>query len=302
MVTDCENSPDLFPQERVYVACDLCGADDPEFLFEKEEFRHVRCRRCGMVYVTPRLREIIEQQEVFYDMLARYSGGIEELVAREYSGNRKRNLRREAAKYLIYRTSGHILDIGCGFGGFLLAASERGWQYPEGIEIAPQAAEYAGKRFTIRIQPLEEVHYEADYFDVVRANNVIEHLSSPKAMVRAVHRILRPGGLFAFSAPNFDSFSVKLLGRKWPYIRGDHHVYLFGPKTLTRLLEENGFRVVRVSTKGVHLRPKDHTCGRSKIRLSRYSYALSGGAERVLDLIVRRTLKGNRLKLWAEKA
>ena len=78
---------------------------------------------------------------------------------------------------------------------------------------------------------------DADYFDVVRANNVIEHLSSPRAMVRAVHRIIRPGGLFAFSAPNFDSLSVRLLGRNWPYIRGDHHIHLFGPKTLTRLLE-----------------------------------------------------------------
>jgi 2-polyprenyl-3-methyl-5-hydroxy-6-metoxy-1,4-benzoquinol methylase len=166
-------------------------------------------------------------------MISRYSGGIEELVAREYSGNRKRNLRREAAKYLIYRTSGHILDIGCGFGGFLMAAAEQGWQYPEGIEIAPQAAEYAAKDFAVRTQPLEKVHYEADSFDVVRANNVIEHLSSPKAMVRAVHRILRPGGLLAFSTPNFDSLSVKLWGRNWAYICGDHHVHLFGPRTLS---------------------------------------------------------------------
>jgi SAM-dependent methyltransferase len=35
------------------------------------------------------------------------------------------------------------------------------------------------------------VHYEANRFDLVRLNNVIEHLPSPKALVRAVHRILR---------------------------------------------------------------------------------------------------------------
>lgn len=301
MAAGFNDSPDLSVQERIYVACDLCGADEPELLFEKENFRHVHCRRCGMVYVTPRLRGIIERQKVFYDVLARYSDGIEELVAKEYSGNRKRSLRREAAKYLSYRTTGHILDIGCGLGGFLRAASEQGWEYPEGIEIAPQTAEYVGRYFAVQTQPLEELHYEADHFDVVRANNVIEHLPSPKAMVRAVHRILRPGGLFAFSTPNFDSVSVKLWGRDWPYIGGDNHVYLFGPKTLTRLLEGNGFRVIRVRTKGIHLRLKDHTSGASHTPLSRFSHGVSGVAERVLDLIIRRTLKGHRLKIWAEK-
>jgi hypothetical protein len=53
-------------------------------------------------------------------------------------------------------------------------------------------------------------------------------------------------------------------------------------------------------TKGVHLRLKDHIGG-SKSSLARISDALSGVGERMLDLIIRRTLKGNRLKVWAEK-
>lgn len=301
MAVDLNGSRDLSVQERVYVACDLCGADEPELLFEKESFRHVRCRRCGMVYVTPRLRGVIERQKVFYDGVARYSGGIDALVAREYSGNRKRKLRKEAANYLSYRTTGHILDIGCGLGGFLRAASEQGWEYPEGIEIAPQIVEYVGRYFAVQTQPIEELHYKANHFDVVRANNVIEHLPSPKVMVRAVHRILRPGGLLAFSTPNFDSVSVKLWGRDWPYIGGDDHVYLFGPKTLTRLVEDNGFRLIRVRTKGIHLRLKDYTHGSSHSLLSRFSHGVSGVAERLLDLVIRRTLKGHRLKIWAEK-
>jgi 2-polyprenyl-3-methyl-5-hydroxy-6-metoxy-1,4-benzoquinol methylase len=154
-----------------------------------------------------------------------------------------------------------------------------------------------GRYFAVQTRPLEELHYKTDYFDIVRAHNVIEHLPSPKAMVREVHRILRPGGLFAVSTPNFDSISLKLLGKDWPYICGDNHVYLFDPKALTRLLGEEGFRIIRMKSKGVHLNRKDHTNGASHTLFSR----MFGVAEKTLDLIIRRTLKGHRLNVWAEK-
>jgi len=301
MTAGIKNSPDSPSRQRVHVVCDLCGTDDPELLFEKETFRHVRCRRCGLVYVTPRLRAVIDRQKIFYEGVACHSGGFGELLKREYSGRRKRKLRGEAADYLPYHTTGHILDIGCGLGGFLQAASEQGWEHPEGIEIAPEAAEYVGRSFTVQTQPIEEVHYEANHFDVVRLNNVIEHLPSPKAVVRAVHRILRPGGLFAFSTPNFDSLSVAIWGRDWPYFGGEDHIYLFGPKTLTHLLEDNGFCAIRVRTKGVHLALKDYTGNTSCTSLFRPVDAVSTVAEKALDLIIRLTLKGHRLKIWAEK-
>lgn len=59
--------------EKVHVACDLCGADTKELLFEKNTFRHVRCDQCGLVYVTPRLKDFVGQQESFYNRLANYS-------------------------------------------------------------------------------------------------------------------------------------------------------------------------------------------------------------------------------------
>ena len=288
-------------RRRVHVACDLCGTDEPDFLFEKGTFRYVRCRRCGLVYVTPRLRAIIERQKELYEGLATFSGGFGELVAKKYNGRRKRKLRAEAAKYLPYHTTGHILDIGCGLGGFLQATSEQGWQHPEGIEIAPQAARYAGRLFIVQTHPIEEVYYEGNRFDVVRLNNVIEHLASPKAVIRAVHRILRRGGLVVFSTPNFDSHSVAIWGSDWPYFGGQDHIYLFSPETLTRLLEDNGFRAIRVRTKGVRLALNGCAGETPHIPLSWIPEAVSTVAERALDLIIRFTLRGHRLKIWAEK-
>jgi 2-polyprenyl-3-methyl-5-hydroxy-6-metoxy-1,4-benzoquinol methylase len=120
--------------------------------------------------------------------------------------------------YLPYSTNGRILDIGCGLGGFLKAASEQGWKYPEGIEIAPQAAEYTARFFTVKTNPLEEIQYNEYAFDVIRLNNVIEHVPSPKTLMQSVYNSLRPGGLFVISTPNFDSLSVTFCGKRWQYI------------------------------------------------------------------------------------
>lgn len=287
--------------ERIHVPCDLCGEDDPEFLFVKNTFRHVRCSRCGMVYVTPRLRETAGQQKTFYDNWKPLClGSFEEIASQEYSGRRKKRLLAEADTYQVYNKTGYILDIGCGFGGFLKAASEKCWTHPAGIEIAPQAAAYVQQFFPVKTTILEEDPYENNLFDVVRLNNVIEHVSSPRKLVEAVHHILRPGGLFVISTPHFDSYSVTLCGSAWQYIGGDDHIYLFSPKTLTRLLEETGFQIIRLKTKGLHMTPKNHGY-RPSAPMQRLLGKGIREIERCLDIFVRQTSKGHRLKIWAEK-
>ena len=287
-------------EERIHVPCDLCGIDTNDLLFEKNTFKYVRCRRCGLVYVTPRLKTSIEEQEIFYNRLADYAGDFEEMASRDYRGSRKKRLLAEAAAHNKYNKTGHILDIGCGFGGFLKAAFEQGWKYPEGIEIVPQVASYVRSFFPVKTTPLEEDRYKENLFDVVRLNNVIEHLPSPKKLVESVHDILRPGGLFYISTPNFDSFSLAICGSNWQYIGGDVHIYLFTPRTLIRLLEGTGFQVIRLKTKGIHLTSKNH----SEKHSTPFDLLISRGIgviEKGLDVFVRHAYRGHRLKIWAEK-
>jgi 2-polyprenyl-3-methyl-5-hydroxy-6-metoxy-1,4-benzoquinol methylase len=290
----------IFAKDRIDVSCDLCGADKPELLFVKNTFRHVRCSHCGMVYVTPRLGDASRQQEIFYENYVCSSGDYAEIASKDYRGSRKKRLIAEAESYRLYYKTGYILDIGCGFGGFLKAASEKGWLHPEGIEIAPQAAVYAQRFFPVKTTELEKDTYEKNLFDVVRLNNVIEHLSSPRKLVEVVHHILRPGGLFAIATTNFDSFSVTICGSAWQYIGGADHIYLFTPKTLALLLEENDFKVVRLKTKGIHLTPKTHGHRPSATMQRLYGKGIKV-IESVLDRFVRHTSKGHRLKIWAVK-
>ena len=281
-------------RDLAYVHCDLCGSDTSTVLFEKDGFKHVKCCHCDLVHVNPRLRNPLKQQQTFYNNLAAAFGHLDEQAQHDYTGSRRKRFLKEAAMYLPYNLNGRILDIGCGLGGFLKAAAEQGWKYPEGIEIAPQAAEYTSKFFPVKMKPFEETQYDY-YFDVIRLENVIEHVPSPRSIVALAYKYLRPGGLFVISTPNYRSLSVRLCHEKWQYIAGADHIYLFTPKTISQLLGKNGFKIVNIRTKGTHITPKNHAKKPS-------SYNAIKFIEKVLDFFVRRTLWGHRLKVLAEKA
>ena len=283
-----------------YVCCDLCGSEAFAVLFVKNGFRHVKCNACGLVYVNPRLRNSLEHQEIFYEKLAASSGDFNDQAHRDYVGSRRKRLLKEAAMYNPYNLNGRILDIGCGFGGFLKGAAEQGWRHPEGVEIASHAAEYASNFFPIKMKPFEQTDYNDYSFDVIRLNNVIEHVPSPKAVILSAYKNLRSGGLFVISTPNFRSLSVSLCREKWQYIEGDEHIYLFTPQTISQMLKESGFKVVNIRTKGVHITPKDH----AKKPSSYKDKVIDRGikiTEKILDFFVKRTLWGHRLRVWAEK-
>jgi SAM-dependent methyltransferase len=48
----------------------------------------------------------------------------------------------------------------------------------------------------------EEIPYPAGTFDLVFADNVLEHLENPLRVFKEVHRVLSPGGVFLLKTPN----------------------------------------------------------------------------------------------------
>jgi SAM-dependent methyltransferase len=194
----------------------LCGADDPVYS-EKDEFHYVRCRRCGLVYVTPRLRNHPQQQDRSYQLAM--EAYLEAVVELDRNSRRMKSLTRAARSYFPYKRNGILLDVGCGFGAFLEAAKSIGWKAC-GVEVASLPASIAARCHDVFHDYLSDAPYEPNSFDVVRLNNVIEHAPSPRALVRDIGRVLRPGGLLYISTPNVDSFGLALQGARWNYAGG----------------------------------------------------------------------------------
>jgi len=298
MLMSVLGTPFLGPPRREHVTCDLCGADDPFFLFEKEGFSYIRCNRCSLVYVTPRLRDHSQQQGKFYR--DETGGDYEAAAEQDRRPRRMKSLIKMARSYLTYRRIGALLDVGCGFGAFLDAAKSVGWKVC-GLEVASAPASIAARCHDVFNGYLSDTPYGSDSFDVVRLNSVIEHVSSPRALVRDIGRVLRPGGLLHISTPNVKSFSMVLQGAGWRYVCGQHHIYLFSPRTLARLMESEGFKIVRVSTRGIHFNHKNRRLGAHPLFLRKVTQQGVTYVEKLLNLALQKTLRGHRLRVWAER-
>ncbi len=279
-----------------YINCDLCGKNQTTLQFTKDGYNHVRCNSCGLIYVNPRLKNSKENLDSFYGSDEGDGGLIKKLFHRAYSAKRQKIFCAELKKMERYRELNRILDIGCSFGGYLNAAKNRDWK-AKGIEAVYDVGKYGKELYHLDIffGTLEEAKLEPASFDVIRLNNIIEHIPYPSQFLADVNKLLRKGGLLSVSTPNYDSYSVSICGKEWIYFDGQHHIVLFTPATLEKILDKNGFTTVLLSTKGFHLRVKDKVSHNIAIE------TLLKLSEKAISQFVRFTRKGHRLKIWAEK-
>jgi 2-polyprenyl-3-methyl-5-hydroxy-6-metoxy-1,4-benzoquinol methylase len=119
-----------------------------------------------------------------------------------------------------------VLDVGCAYGGFLVAFAERGARVT-GIEIDERYVRLAALNLRERGLDAELVHGDAagDHpafggrFDLVIANDVVEHVPRPEGFLRNLRAWLAPRGVAYLEIPN---------GAWPPYVARDGHHQLFG--------------------------------------------------------------------------
>jgi ubiquinone/menaquinone biosynthesis C-methylase UbiE len=158
---------------------------------------------------------------------------------------------------------GRYLDVGCGLGENLWAAREAGWEY-EGVDVSAAYLKWAEQQLGVRGRQgtLEEMNYPDNYFDAITMNAILEHLYDPYATLKEVYRVLKPGGLFWFDAPNEDglymrmgNFYMKAQGRDWVVTLAPtfspYHVQGFNPRSLRHLIARVGFEVESFRMHGI---------------------------------------------------
>ena len=206
--------------------------------------RLTRCNRCGLVFAgdIPPLAELSAHY-------ARYPANskVEGLTVRRYG---------ELLDLLEpFRQTSRLLDVGCGDGWFLLSARDRGWEV-FGSEYGAGPRERAKSLgLDVRPAPFPAAAGENGTFDVITAIEVLEHVVSPREEAERICSLLRRGGVFYLTTPNFNSLSRRLLGARWRVIEYPEHLTLFTPRTLDDLLAKGGFRKLSIETTG--LSPSD---------------------------------------------
>ena len=229
--------------------CPLCGGSGIRQTWIAQGVAFVRCESCGLWRQDP--------QPELEAVIARYGD--------EY-------LAYETARHMEYRaislmslseaglhpssstdTDGRskaIVEIGCATGALLAAFKDSGWD-AFGVEAGPSMAAYARSNFGLGIATgtIETAGLPDGAYDVALATHLVEHLNDPRSFLRSVRRALKSDGTLYLVTPNVDGFQARLLGDRWRSAIRDH-LYLFSVRTLSALLESEGFSVGYTGTWG----------------------------------------------------
>jgi len=147
-----------------------------------------------------------------------------------------------------------VLDVGCGEGFFAATIAQNNRVI--GIDLLPDAAQTSCLDQFISAD-LEDGLQDAlpklngQKFDKVLLQDVLEHLRFPERLLQDCHLVLNPQGTLLVSVPNVANITVRLslLLGNWNYtergILDKTHYRFYTHKTARRLLEKNGYEVIR---------------------------------------------------------
>ena len=221
-----------------HIDCPICEEDMAEPLFEKASLSVVICKRCRLRYVNPRVNRqtlAAAYTETYYppDKVERIRTDNMEWL----------QMTERLTELAQYRSSGRLLDVGCGIGTFLHLAREQGWE-PYGIDPSKSGSAFAQEKYKldVRCADIFEAGFPAARFDAITLYHVLEHISELNPFLSELRRVLKPGtGTLVIEVPNGESLQSRLQKADWPYVHPHDHLYYFSARSLPKLLRKHGF-------------------------------------------------------------
>ena len=178
-------------------ACPLCGGAPSGVswlgatTFQGHTFTYLACGDCGSLYCDPMPDETLLAAMYAPEYLAEHlsDGGADPTRDTDAVLARLRTLER-----------GTLVDYGCGRAHLLEAARGLGWSVL-GVEWSREVAAEVTTRTGIRVLDPSQALLAPAIADVLYLGDVVEHLTQLPGQLRAILRLLRPGGIAIAQGP-----------------------------------------------------------------------------------------------------
>lgn len=239
----------------VYESCPNCGDTNISFVLSAkdytvsgESFEIWECKNCTLRFTqrVPGKEEIGKyyQSENYISHSDTSKGFINSL----YHKVRKRTLikKRKLILKATGKSTGQILDVGCGTGAFLATMQHADWKC-SGIEPEENARKKAQELYGLQVMKENEFYnFPSEAFDAITLWHVLEHVHDLHPYVQQLRKLLAPGGKLFIAVPNYTSADEKIYHEYWAAYDVPRHLYHFSPKAMRQLMNKYGLKIEKM--------------------------------------------------------
>lgn len=212
-------------------------------------FRYDRCPDCSAVFVNPRVPPSLDEGKVEQRATVDWKFRLAMPI---HLAEFHMNIVAPAMKLLApHDREGRQrtwLDVGCAIGTLPEAARRAGYA-ATGLELNRAMVDWATEHrphLGIRQGVFSDLG-EGERFDIISADNVLEHIHHPRAFIKEAKERLAPGGLLIIRVPNWNCFArhafqaTGKLSRSY-IVDPDAHPLNYSRPSLESLLRHSGLR------------------------------------------------------------
>jgi SAM-dependent methyltransferase len=232
------------------VECPICHMGRQYKVWTYSKWQMYRCSQCDVEYSWP----FISGDLNYYNNHASYKN----IEIETQSGNiPPANLAiADKIKKIILlllknnkeNTKLKVLDYGCGVGWYAALIKQMGHEVIA-VDFNPEMTRIARKLFNINayVTSLAELKKNANTFNLIICNQVLEHVESPVELLILFEQLLEKNGKLFISVPNrnFIRAKSKLISGKLPEANyPPHHISYWNNNSLDFAMRKAGFSTV----------------------------------------------------------
>jgi 2-polyprenyl-3-methyl-5-hydroxy-6-metoxy-1,4-benzoquinol methylase len=209
-----------------------------------EQFEIVRCAQCHFTLTNP--RPDINSIGKYYqsEKYISHTGGSKSLFDKIYVFARTITLGWKLKLINKYKSTGSILDYGCGTGEFLYHLKNNGWVI-NGVEPSDGARSKATDLLQNPIHSsIEKI--ERSQFDVITLWHVLEHIHDLNEKLVSIKSQLKQDGIIFIAVPNHEATDAQKYGANWAGYDVPRHLWHFSKDSMKKLFDKTGLELIGI--------------------------------------------------------